>query len=125
MTTLTKEQFFSKAELPPPERLDIEDWGTVFVRILPESLRARRQAEAYDGNGKFKVSVIERSVRQRIIDQVVTEAGEPMFTQADYDKLGELDPFILDTIAGAIQRVNEEHEKNVTGGSNDTKSTSE
>ena len=88
---------------------DVPIFGTVHLRPYPEGLRCQRMAEVRPGNSQWRA--------QRVIDLVVDDKGEPIFTQDDLLSLVEADSYKLDGINLAIQKFLESHQKKNQPGS--------
>ena len=108
--TLTREALLEKAK-PKTELVDVEGWGKVLLRTTSEVQRSRRYSKMFDGRGKRIAAVSERRRVYAIIDQVLTEAGEPMFTDADAEALGDSNADVLEPLYVAIASFNEVDEK--------------
>ena len=122
MTTLTREALLNKGA-PRITSAEIPGIGSCKIRSRTESQNARRvwqlQAVASDHRRKLLARV------HVIIDQLLTDDGQPMFTEDDADDIGELDTNLLDAILDVIADHNEVTEKNGLAGSNGSVVSSE
>lgn len=116
MTTLTRELILQRLSRKP-KKVDVEGWGEVYIRPIPEVKRSSRSFSYYDETGGRTKEADLRRVHG-IIDQVVDENGEPLFTDADIEALSA-DSFALDSLVEAVAKFNGEDEKNEQGESSD------
>ena len=102
-------------------RVEVPEFGEVFIREKPETLRTRRIGECFDSKGQRIPERWEQRNIQDIIDQVCSdEKGTPMFNGVDSSFLLEqVGGPRLDPLIEAIQTINGVAEKNVPAGSND------
>ena len=119
-TTLTRERLLAHAKPSAAQRVELQDLGTVWIRPRNEVLRIRRIVQYQSSNG---TSTTDRKSYYRVdmmIDQLVDEAGEPIFQESDRRELAELDGRKLDPVIAAIEEYNGDDEKKEPGGSTDT-----
>lgn len=97
---------------PSVKKLEVEGFGTVWVKSLDELTRSRRFAAMYNDKGEIDKTVGEQRRARIIIDQVCDEDGKPMFSNSDLPELLKLDGISLDKLIDAILGFNEEYEGN-------------
>ena len=106
--SLTKQQFFEKAK-PTVEEIDVPDFGTVWVRSVPALTVARREVSARDSTtGGYADGQMELIEFYRLIDQVMMNETEPMFSEDDIDALSQVDDRMLAPYRYAVSTFNNE-----------------
>lgn len=104
-TSLTREKLLEKCK-QRRSKVEVPGFGVVTLRRYTCMQRSRRIAAKYNEHGKPIPLQLAMDGLYTIIDQVCTEAGDPMFTDADLPTLGELDPAELDPLLEAIDKFN-------------------
>ncbi len=110
--TLTREQIREKLQ-PRTGVITVEGWGDVRIRSQPESLRSRRTATiGSDPKTTDRLRIF------LVIDQVVDDDGQPMFSAEDIEWMEGADGHRFEELAGEIARWNNENDDpNATGAS--------
>lgn len=93
----------------------------VWVRSYPQSLMSSRKSQLIDADGNFDSGLADRF---QIIDQIMLDENEPMFTDEDIDSLGDMDGERLAPLMLAIQRFNFGDPKKTTPSESNGSSTS-
>lgn len=121
--SITKEMLLNYAK-PDIKEIDVPGIGILRVRPVSELRRSQRQAQYFKPNGQADDLQWGRRRLHRMIDQLVDEKGDPLFTDNDIPELVELDSHRLDAIYGALIVVDSAFEGNAPGELSDSESSS-
>ena len=127
MTSLTRERFFQISDEIEKNRIteiDTARWGKVFLRIPDESVRTAREFFFLDDSKKAGVSVNDYRI-YRLVDWVVDEEGNKLFTDADVPELSKRAGAPLDQLLEAIAAADRDSAKNELGVSEGTPTNSD
>ena len=105
-SSLTREQLLG---LPKTrrEKVAIDGLGDVWLRSLSHFQRSQRMSSFFDGRGNPIPEKQDRQSHYRIVDQVTDEEGNPLFTDADVEAMGEIEAGgALDDLLAAITAFN-------------------
>lgn len=95
------------ALLGPPKRrfakIDVPDLGAVRIRSLTELERSRIEASMRDKKGGLSGSKLLDLKCRMIVECVVDESGNPIFTSRDIPQLNQQDSKVTNAIVDAIQ----------------------
>ena len=109
--TLTKAALLSKAA-GRFEWVEIEGFGKIGIRSCPQIQLSRRQVSYWDAAAN-RVNQEEQAKANihTLIDQVMANETDPMFTEDDFDELAALDGEKLNPLYDAIAAFNGDQKK--------------
>lgn len=109
--SLTREKFLSKLAVTTRE-VSVEGFGTFKVRTPSELQASRRISAMFDKNGDLIPSVRELRRVHTLIDAIVDDEGNNLFTDRDVKDLLQLDATLLTEVYLAIEGAAEEEQGN-------------
>ena len=114
--SITKQHFLNKAK-GRFEWVEVEGFGKIGLRSIPQITSARRDCQARDlETGLFTEEGFAAAPIYQIIDQVMSNEKTPLFAEEDFESLAELDPVALNPIFEAIAKFNGNESKNGSAG---------
>jgi hypothetical protein len=92
--------------------VEIEGLGRVGIRGISQFQLSRRIASYSDSNGKVIPMEWAKNPIHKVIDQLMANEKEPMYTDADFQEVASIDSTLLGPIIDAIDEFNGESEGN-------------
>lgn len=84
--------------------VEIEGLGNVRIRSMTELERSRLEASIRDKKGNLSSSRMVDLKCRMIVDSVVDENGNPLFTNRDIDQIRQQDSKVTNALVDAIQK---------------------
>lgn len=111
MTTLTKQALLDKAK-PRYEEVEVAGVGTIGIRSISEFRQSQRDAKLYGQDGKITDEGLSRARAYELIDQLMADQKNPMFTEADLESILEMDAGVTRPLYQAVKDFNNPAKKN-------------
>ena len=103
--TLTRESLL--AMKPEATKVEVEGFGTVYMKPLTEFQRSKRLADLYGENNDKQEDAKLKFRINLIIDQVCDERCKPLFNEGDAKDLLAIEGSKLDALVNAISDFND------------------
>lgn len=110
--SLTKAQLLDKCKPRVELVKDVPGFGDVWIRSYPQAKMSSRSTSLADGDGNADFSLADVF---SIIDQVMIDKDNMMFTDDDIDTLADADAGQLAPLVMAIRSFNERDPKKTNG----------
>jgi len=106
MTILSREDILNADDIKT-EEIEIPEWGgSVMIKVMTGEERDHLEASMLGDKPEEKIKAL-RNLRAKFVSICVcNEDGERLFTEADVLKIGKKSGTALDTLLGAIRKLN-------------------